>query len=188
MDPSDAEELIPTWVATRGELNAVEQENIAEATLWALGRSWSTDDFDQKWLKGLNKRMFGSVWKWAGSYRQTDTNIGVAWHEIQTAVEPLLLNLRERARDPERLPWPAQELAVRFHYDLVWIHPFPNGNGRHARLAADIVVDALDGSRLSWGAGSALVDAGPTRANYLEALRDVDRTGDFTRLLAFATS
>lgn len=178
--------MIPTWVSNRGELNDVEQENIAEATLWASRRSWSADEFRQQWLKGLHKRMFDKVWKWAGQYRQSDTNIGEAWQQIPISTETLLLDLREQMTDVDQLPWPAAELAVRFHHRLVSIHPFPNGNGRHARLAADIVLMALDQPPFGWGAGSQIAELGPVRTEYLDALRTAD-AGDYALLISFAT-
>ena len=175
-------------MATRAELNEVEQENIAEAMLWTLQRRWFITDFDQAWLKGIHKRMFGKVWKWAGSYRLSDTNIGVRWYDIPTQTENMLLDLRAQTTDPGRLPWPADELVVRFHHRLVGIHPFPNGNGRHARLSADLVLIALGGSRLTWGAGSQLTNLSPARLEYIDALREADESGSYERLLAFAKS
>lgn len=186
LDPGDAADLIPTWVSNQNELNEVEQENIAEAMLWASRRSWSIDGFRQPWLKELHRRMFDRVWKWAGRYRRSDTNIGVPWHQIPTSTEDLLSDLREQTADIDRLPWPAAELAVRFHHRLVSIHPFPNGNGRHARLAADVVLMALDQPRFGWGAETQLAHPGPARTEYLNGLRTADG-GDFTLLLAFAT-
>jgi fido (protein-threonine AMPylation protein) len=116
----------------------------------------------------------------------TDTNIGVPWYEIPSATQNMLLDLREQTADIDHLPWPADELAVRFHHRLVLIHPFPNGNGRHGRLAADLVLVALGRSRFAWGAGTDLVGAGPDRFEYLDALREADSTGNYAGLLAFA--
>lgn len=187
LDPSDADGLIPTWVTFRSELNAVEQENIVEAVLWASGKTWDRAAFDREWPKELHRRMFNKVWRWAGRYRRTDTNIGLPWHQIEMAVEDLILNLGAQLAHPEALPWSPQELAVRFHYQMVTIHPFPNGNGRHARLAADIVLSALGHDPLPWGDTSRLTEKGPLRAEYIAALRNVDEIGDFSRLLSFAT-
>ena len=185
LDPSDQEELIPTWIATREDLNVAEQENVASAMVWALGRKWLIDDMDQGLLKELHRRMFCDVWRWAGSYRKSDTNIGASWPEIPASVENLVRDLKEQTAGPS-LAWPADEVAIRFHHRLASIHPFPNGNGRHARLAADLVVVALGGSRFGWGAGSQLSGRGPGRDEYLRALRTADATGDHSALLAFA--
>lgn len=179
----DQEGLKPTWIATRGDLNRAEQENIAIATVWVLNRRWKTESFTQEWLRGLHRRMFDAVWRWAGSYRRTDANVGLPWFEIPVSVEDLIRDLSAQAGSSGLS---ADEVAVRFHHRLVSIHPFPNGNGRHARLAADVLVETLGGVRFDWGAGAELSNAGRVRDEYLVALRRADREGDFAPLLAFA--
>ena len=187
MEPEEIAGLIPTWIATRQELDSEEAQNIASAMLWAGSRTWSMSDFDEAMVRDLHRRMFGEVWRWAGRYRQSDTNIGVPWYDVPTETQVLLLDLGAQTRSPARLPWSVAELAVRFHYNLVRIHPFANGNGRHARLVSDLIVRALDGPPLGWGTGQSLMGEGPARAEYLGALRETDETGTFTRLVAFAT-
>lgn len=184
LEPEDQEGLIPTWIATRHDLNRAEQQNIATAAVWLRGRSWTISDLSQAWLKDLHRRMFGTVWVWAGSYRRTDTNLGIAWFEIPAAVKQLIQDLGTQSASRD---WSADEIAVRFHHQLVCIHPFPNGNGRHARLSADALVEMLGAGRFEWGAGSRLLDAGRAREEYLDALRHADR-GDFAALLRFARS
>ncbi len=186
LDPSEQEGLIPTWIVTRSDLNAAEQENIAVATAWAFSRTWKTSDFDQRSLKGLHDRMFCDVWRWAGTYRARETNLGVAPYLIATQVEHLVRDLQAQTVDTLSLPWTPDEIAVRFHHRLVLIHPFPNGNGRHSRLVADLVVTTLGSDRFTWGAASHLVDVGPARQEYLEALRIADSDGDYSPLLLFA--
>jgi Fic-DOC domain mobile mystery protein B len=127
--------------------------------------------------------MFDAVWRWAGSYRETDTNLGVPWFEIQVAVEELIRDLNAQSAAGG---WSVDEIAVRFHHRLVSIHPFPNGNGRHARLAADVIVETLGGVRFEWGARAQLSDAGRARDEYLAALKCADGEGDFAPLLSFA--
>ena len=78
------------------------------------------------------------------------------------------------------------EIAVRFHHRLVFIHPFPNGNGRHARLAADLLIIQLGGRRFTWGRTS-LIATGETRKKYVAALRQADNH-DVGPILAFARS
>ncbi len=77
------------------------------------------------------------------------------------------------------------QIAIRFHHRLVSIHPFPNGNGRHARLIADVLIEQLGGLRFSWGGSSSLVEASSLRQRYITALQQADR-GDISALLAFA--
>lgn len=181
----DLEGLLPTWIATRSDLNQAEQRNIAAATTWVYGQRFEPEDLTQSWLKDLHRRMFDRVWRWAGRYRSVDTNIGVAWYEIQTAVEELVLDVHEQCRAKERA-WTNDETAIRFHHRLVAIHPFPNGNGRHARLAADVLVVALGEERFAWGAGAQLSERGPMRQEYLDALRIADSAATYSELLAFA--
>jgi Fic-DOC domain mobile mystery protein B len=182
----DFEGLIPTWIATKSDLNRAEQANIGVASVWAFDRKLKISDLTQGWLKNLHRRMFDEVWRWAGSYRQTDTNIGVPWYEIQTSVEQLILDVHAQTQNPDTQPWSIDEIAVRFHHRLVSIHPFPNGNGRHARLAADVIAIGLGGGRFGWGAGVQLYDVGPARDEYLTELRRADREGDYAGLIAFA--
>ena len=182
LEPDEREGLIPTWIATRADLNSAEQANIASATAWTRRRRWKPSDVSHQWLKDLHRRMFSDVWTWAGSYRRRDTNIGVPWFEIPVAVDQLVRDAHAQIGGV----WSSDEVAVRFHHRLVFVHPFPNGNGRHARLAADVLVEALGEGRFSWGVGAPLIDAGAARDEYLSALRSADRDGDFEPLLRFA--
>jgi len=83
-------------------------------------------------------------------------------------------------------PIPIDEMGVLLHHRLVQIHPFPNGNGRHTRLMADLLVEELGAEPFTWGRRS-LVAAGPMRASYIQALKQAD-AGNITPLLAFARS
>jgi len=181
LQPEDEEALIPTWVATRSDLDTAEQDNIAKAAAWVRSRRWKADDISQAWLKNLHLRMFGEVWKWAGSYRGSDTNIGVSWAGISLSVEDLVRDLRVWTQGSI----PSDELAVTFHHRLVSIHPFPNGNGRHSRLAADTLVEALGEKRFSWGSGAELGARSVVRTQYLDALRSAD-AGNLGPLILFA--
>ncbi|MDO9108951.1 MAG: mobile mystery protein B [Coriobacteriia bacterium] len=188
LDPDDAKGLIPTWVATQGDLNAAEQANIATALTWAstsarMGSPASLMTAES--MKTLHRRMFRDVWKWAGTYRQHDTNMGTHWPYISTQVRELLADVLAQTADTENLPWSADELAVRFHHRLVVIHPFANGNGRHSRLAADLVVSVLGEPVFTWGSEnlSSTVEA---RRSYLQALRTADNQYDYRPLLEFA--
>ena len=79
------------------------------------------------------------------------------------------------------------ELAIRFHHQLVLVHPFPNGNGRHSRLIADLLLQKMGRVPFSWGSGSysSLVSRTDLRTAYLTALRAADQ-GNIAPLLAFA--
>ena len=190
LDPEDSARLIPTWVATRADLDVVEQENITKAMTWAASSSRLTGIgalLAEQTMLDLHRRMFDEVWEWAGTYRQRDTNIGAHWPYIGTRVRDLLADALTQTADPVALPWPADELAIRFHHRLVSIYPFPNRNGRHARLAADLLVRVLDRPVFTWG-GADLSRPGRVRTRYLDALRTADTSYDYGPLTAFARS
>jgi len=177
----EREQLIPSYITLRHELNEAEQVNIAAALGWADVRR--RDVLDREVLSELHRRMFGDVWRWAGRYRTTARNIGVDAHRIGMDVQ--------RAIDDacywiEHGTYPPDEIAVRFSHRLVAIHPFPNGNGRFSRLAGDLLARQLGRPNLTWGRVS-LVDPGETRARYVEALQAADRH-DIGPLLLFARS
>lgn len=182
--PLTAEErdgLIPTHIALRHELNELERQNILGANAWALGRK--RDPIDEAFGRSLHRRMFGEVWRWAGLYRETDKNIGAPHWEVPVRLHEAFENARYWV---EHNSFPADEIAVRFHHALVWIHPFPNGNGRWSRLMADLLVIALGQPRFSWGGGD-LRQPDEVRRSYIAALRQADGH-DFTSLIAFARS
>jgi Fic-DOC domain mobile mystery protein B len=183
--PLDAEEregLAQTWITTRADLNEAEQANIDDAVAWT-GRRRDTEILTEGFVFELHKRMFGDVWSWAGSTRKTGKNIGVDPDQIHIQLGGLLRDARYWV---EHRSFSADEIAVRLHHGLVAIHPFPNGNGRHARLMADLLIAQLGGEPFSWG-GGILRDIGTLRAEYIGALRAADNH-DFTPLLAFARS
>ncbi|MBK5223377.1 MAG: mobile mystery protein B [Acidimicrobiia bacterium] len=177
------DQLVPTWIATTGEVYQVEEDNIATAT---LGLHPHLDDLlDDIYLRRLHKAMLRDVWRWAGRYRRHDTNIGVVWTEVPGAVRSLLDDVRAWIASDTR---PADEISLRFHHHLERIHPFPNGNGRFGRITADHLAIALGGTQFSWGAADGL-DTASLRARYLSALRRMDRDdGDIDDLLVFARS
>lgn len=190
LDEEDRAALIPTWLATREDLNAAERANIGKALVWADSRGGPHSLaalLSEVAMKALHRRMFGEVWRWAGEYRRHNTNIGTNWPYVSMQVRDLLADVVAQTETRDRLPWTPDEVAVRFHHRLVLIHPFPNGNGRHARLAADLLVSLLGSPVFSWGAADLAVP-GDARRAYLEALRHADRTREFAPLVAFARS
>jgi Fic-DOC domain mobile mystery protein B len=181
LTPEERAALIPTYITLRPELNEVEQIGIDEANLWAFSRK--RDVLDETFLKQLHKRMFGKVWRWAGEFRTTPRNIGIDAWLIAPELRVLLDNVRYWMENGTYSP---DEIAVRFHHKLVFIHPFPNGNGRHARLAADILITQLGQPRLTWGSSN-LVAVDELRRNYVTALQRADRE-DIGPLMVFARS
>lgn len=182
IDAHEAEQLIPPHITLQRELNEWEEANILEAVTWAQS-SRTREILSPHFLKDLHERMFRHTWKWAGIYRTSDKNIGVPWYRIQEDVYNLCEDVKFWIKDKS---YAFDEAALRFHHRLVLIHPFPNGNGRHARLAADVLVTRLGATMFSWGASS-LTTEGETRRAYIKALQSADR-GDIKPLLAFARS
>ncbi len=182
LGPDDVEGLKLSYVTTRGELNDAEATNVAAA----LNRRVPTTDrlLGHLYLRRLHAEMFGDVWSWAGRYRTRGTNVGIDPASIFESVVNLTADARLWVAGDE----PSDVVAARFHHRLVWIHPFVNGNGRHGRAAADLLLQGLGHPPFSWGAGT----PGPTgemRARYLSALRAMDiNPGDIEGLVAFARS
>lgn len=183
LDADEAAGLLLTHVTNRTELDRWEQENIAEAETVVFRRK-QNDILTEAYMKKLHKRMFGNVWRWAGEFRTTGKNIGgPAWQ-----IAPELRNLcADCTVWMEHDSYPADEIAARFHHRLTAIHPFPNGNGRHARLMTDIIlVHLLNRKPFTWGSGN-LVNAGDCRQQYINGLRSAD-SQDYQPLLAFVRS
>ena len=182
LSPEEQDDLIPN-LTTKEELNEWERQNILEAYAWALDPKNlpRQDPFSEAYVRQLHRRMFDQTWKWAGTYRTTEKNIGISHYQIRESLAALLGDARywmeHRTFEPD-------ELAVRFHHRLVSIHPFANGNGRHARLMADVVAQRQDHPVFTWG-GADIMRAGDFRRSYIDALRAADRN-DIQPLLAFA--
>lgn len=183
LDEEEAEGLLPTHIATREALNAWEQANIAAAAQWLARRRRTAAVLDVAFARDLHRRMFDGTWRWAGEFRTSGKNIGVPAHRIAEEMAKLVA---DASCWVEHRTYPLEEIAVRFHHRLVWIHPFPNGNGRHARLVADAFLRQHRLEPFSWGSGD-LGRAGDARSQYLDALRRADR-GDMEALVAFVRS
>jgi Fic-DOC domain mobile mystery protein B len=182
LTPEEREGLIPSHVALHSELNELEQQNILDADGWAFLRK--RNPVIEPFGRSLHRRMFRDVWRWAGTYRTSEKNIGnVQWQLVQ----PRLYDVLDQTRYwIENDTFSADEIAVRFHYALVSTHSFPNGNGRWSRLMGDILAVNLGQKRFTWG-GRTLRAAGETRDAYIATLKAADNH-DFTRLLPFARS
>jgi Fic-DOC domain mobile mystery protein B len=181
LQAEEREQLIPSYITLRRELNEAEQINIADASKWLASRKRNV--LDEKFLRNLHTRMFGKVWKWAGDYRKTPRNIGVAAWRIPLDVAQAIDDAKFWVSNETYLP---DEIAVRFSHRLVAIHPFPNGNGRFSRMVGDVFAGQLGQRRFSWGSAN-LVDPDETRQAYVAALRAAD-DHDFDALIAFARS
>lgn len=185
LSPEEQLDLIPS-LSTRSELNEVERANIHAARLWAMRpRTLARPDLlTDAFARELHKRMFKQTWRWAGRYRKTEKNLG--W-EVARITEGMRNAFDDVRAWMEFSTYTLHEAAVRLHHRLVLIHPWPNGNGRHSRLMADVMIAASKGEELTWGSRGNLVAIGDARRRYIEAIKRAD-TGDFEPLLAFARS
>ena len=183
LSEDETEGLIPTHITTRAELNGWEAENISEAVEWASTRS--RDVLDQRVLRTLHQRMFAKTWRWAGKYGTSEKSISrFAWSEVPRLVNDLLANTRVQHAHAKHSPEALDELAARFHHQLVLIHPWPNGNGRHARLATDLLLRRWGRPPFSWGSATPHADGAALRTSYLSALRAAD-AGSVDALVRF---
>jgi Fic-DOC domain mobile mystery protein B len=185
LNPGQRDGLLQTWITRRGDLNEAEEENIVKGATWARRRRGSepADVLTDEYVRTLHRQMFGDVWKWAGTYRQNELNMGIAANRIPADMPAMLDDVRYWA---EHKTYPPDEIAMRLHHRLTQIHAFPNGNGRHARMMADLLIERLGGTPFSWGGGS-LTDVGILRTKYVEALKAAD-DHDIGPLLGFVRS
>jgi Fic-DOC domain mobile mystery protein B len=182
-DEDESEGLIPSHISTRAELNQWEANNIATAQEWIAQRAH--DVLDVTFLAELHKRMFGMTWEWAGAYRKSDKNISPnRWTQVAVLMRELVENTKARYDASPKTDAELDEVAARFHHGLVLIHPWANGNGRHSRLATDLLLRQWGRPQFTWGSGSDLISVGQSRSNYIASLKDADR-GNFGSLLKF---
>jgi Fic-DOC domain mobile mystery protein B len=176
--------LIPS-ITTREELDEFEQLNIEKAIQWTFGKKWKAEQlFSEKFVKDLHKRMYGEVWKWAGAFRESEKNLGIKSYLIPTELKVLLDDALFWVENDTYSP---DELAIRFKHRLVSIHCFSNGNGRHSRLMADLIMEKLfNATFFSWGSSN-LVKATETRKAYIKAVKMADKQ-DLQPLIVFAKS
>lgn len=185
LDEDEKEGLLIKSITTQSELNEFEQQNIEKAMLWLKSKKVNAREIlSEKFVKDLHRRMYAGVWKWAGEFRRTDKNLGISKCDISTALKQLV---------DDSLYWiqhnsfPEEEIAIRFKHLIVQIHCFANGNGRHSRLMADVMMEKIFHlSPFTWGAAN-LIKQGDYRSAYIKALKKAD-VGDYSDLLAFAKS
>jgi Fic-DOC domain mobile mystery protein B len=183
IEEEEKEELKIKTISTRGELDEFEQANIEKAVEWSFRINPAAEKIlTVEFIKEVHKRMFDEVWGWAGQFRKSNKNIGVDKYQIEQELRILMDDCKFWI---DNKVYHDDEIAIRFKHRLVKTHPFPNGNGRHSRLCADILISkGLMKEIFSWGTGS-LSKLGETRTNYLDAIHEADQ-GNIIPLLDFA--
>ncbi len=183
LDYNELNGLLPTHITTRGELDFLEMENINQAIIWSENLK-TTDILNIEFICKLHKKMFSNVWKWAGKFRKSQKNIGIPYIQIEVELQTLCDDAQAWT---EYNTYSPDEFAARFHHRLVFIHPFSNGNGRHARLMADLILEKIFTAEVfSWG-GEGLANHKKSREEYIKALKLADEH-DFSLLLEFVRS
>lgn len=168
LDEDEKQGLKIRTITTNKELDEYEQLNIEKALEWTIPKRFSTEKLlSEEFVRSLHKRMFGEVWKWAGDFRRTEKNIGVDWVkigiELRTLIDDTMFWIENKTYPPE-------EIAIRFKHRLVNIHCFPNGNGRHSRLMADLIIEKIFNKPVfTWG-GANLTGENEMRRDYISAL------------------
>ncbi len=185
LDEDEKQGLLIASIATRGELDEFEQKNIEDAVEWSLKRTLKVSDiFNETFIRELHRKMYGNVWAWAGTFRKTNKNLGVDKWEISLELKKLLDDAIFWVENKSYTP---DEIVIRFKHRLVSIHCFPNGNGRHSRLMADIIIDKVYKLPVfTWG-DTNLMPPGDVRNTYLKAIKEADK-GNYSNLLAFSRS
>ena len=166
LSDEEKEGLLIKSITTRGELDELEQLNIEKVIEWILNSNFKGEKIlTEKFIKSVHKKMLGDVWAWAGKFRKSEKNIGVDWIYIGVELRILFDDTKFWIDDNTYIP---DEIAIRFKHRLVNIHCFPNGNGRHSRIMADIIIESIFGKKVfSWN-DSNLVTPDKTREEYIK--------------------
>lgn len=185
LDEDEKDGLLISGITNRSELDELEQRNIEEAVRWTIERRkrfTAAEVLTEQFLKELHIKMLGGIWEWAGSFRNSNKNLGVDKYQIGIELRQLIDDCRYWI---ENESFSHDEIAVRFKHRIVSIHCFANGNGRHSRLIADVIIEKIfKGEVFTWGNQNL---KGDTRATYIKALRQADQ-GNYELLIQFARS
>ena len=183
LDEDEKEGLKIKTITTQGELDEFEQLNIEKAVEWTINSNLKPKKIlTGKFIKDLHKKMYGDIWKWAGEFRKSEKNIGIAWTQIGIELKNLLDDTKYWI---ENNTFSQEEIAIRFKHRIVSIHCFLNGNGRHSRMMADIIMESIFGKEIFSWHQSNMVKADEARKEYINALREADN-GNVEPLIEFA--
>lgn len=183
LEPDEIEGVIPQHITTHAQLNEWEQENILAAENWYTNRKLSYNKvLEISFINDIHLKMFNKTWRWAGKYRKSEKSIGIDPVYIPTRLSQLLEDVKYQIEYQSYL---LDEIVARFHHRLVSIHPYSNGNGRHARFAADLLLISKQQLRFNWGSQlkNEMTDK-EIRKKYINTLRSADKH-DYQPLLNF---
>ena len=185
LSEEEKEGILLKTISTREELDEFEQQNIETAIEWTIRQRFSLDRIlTMEFIKEVHRRMFDNTWEWAGQFRKSNKNLGVDKLQISTSLKVLLDDCRYWI---ENETYSNDEIAIRFKFRLVKIHPFPNGNGRHSRLCADILISHVFNENVfTWG-GLDLIKPGDSRKKYIDSIHNAEQM-EMKSLIAYARS
>lgn len=179
----DTNGLLQNWILTQEDLTRAETANVALAQeKYLKSRKEPSLWFTTKTLKTIHHTMFNNVWSWAGKFRKSETSIGIEPHRIPKQLGELCIEVAAWSKEAVHLT--LLERAARIHHQLVWIHPFENGNGRFSRLVSDRFLIAYHLPHPNW---PPLQESGNIRSKYIRSLQQADR-GDYKPLIEFMQS
>ena len=183
LDEDEKEGLKIKSITTQKELDEFEQLNIEKAVEWSMRVNLKPEKIlTEKFISDLHKKMYGDIWKWAGEFRKTNKNVGINWTQIRIELKNLIDDIKYWIENKIYTP---EEIAIRFKHRIVAIHLFPNGNGRHSRMMADIIIESIFGKEIFSWHKSNMVNADVTRNDYIRALKEADN-GNINPLIKFA--
>ena len=183
LDENEKEGLKIKSITTQKELDEFEQLNIEKAVEWSIRVNLTSEKIlTEKFIKDLHKKMYNDVWRWAGEFRKSNKNIGINWTQIGIELKNLIDDTKYWIENKTYSP---EEIAIRFKHRIVAIHCFPNGNGRHSRMMADIIIESIFGKEIFSWQKSNMVKANETRKVYITALKEADH-GNIKPLIKFA--
>lgn len=185
LEEEEKEGLKIKSITTQKELDEFEQLNIEKAVEWLINSNLKPEKIlTVKFLKDLHTKMYGDVWKWAGEFRRTEKNIGIKWTQIGIELKNLIDDTQFWIVNKTYSP---VEIAIRFKHRIVAIHCFSNGNGRHSRMMADIIMESIFKMEIFSWHQSNMVEGNETRKTYINALKEADK-GNIHPLIKFAES
>ena len=88
LDPDEAAGLIPIHITTQSDLNAWEQMNIVQGDAWAAKQT-KRELLEEGFIRDLHNKMFGNTWRWAGTFRNSNKNLGVDWTQVSVKLREL---------------------------------------------------------------------------------------------------
>jgi Fic-DOC domain mobile mystery protein B len=171
--PFDGSGLKIKSIKTRRQLNEAEFESILRVTKKYLMSkpSQKLAPFTFGWLLELHREILGSIWSWAGEIRTTQKNIGVSANIVTAELGVIAIESEKRHSETGDL---VIATAAEFHHRAVWVHPFEDGNGRWARLLANIWLMQHDQPVIIWPASDLRDTESPIRGEYIAAMKHAD--------------